>query len=512
MDKRKALINVSISVGFKVIILILTLLSRRFLINKIGDDANGMYALFNGIIGFFAVAELGFGTAIVFSMYKPIVNNDIDVVSGLYHFYKKIYRFIALIILVIGLIVTPLLGFITKDYEANSTLYISFLIYLFAILITYLYSDKVSFINAYTDNHITTIIISLGLILELLLQIIVLLTVKSLILFFATILISNIIQYTVINIVFSKRYSDKINEVKVIDDELKKEVYTNTKAMFSHKIGGVLVTTTDSIIISAFVSLTALGLYTNYISIAVSLTSLLAIVFTSVGAILGHSFATNSKKVFYKNFKFMYYLNFILGFVSMLGFYAIIRPLLKLVLQTDNFLDNKIVFVISLNYFIQFMRRATLSFRDASGIFYYDRFKPIFEGVINLILSIILVIYFDIIGVLIATVITSLLINHIVEPFVLYKYGFEEKPKRFYILNYFSVILFAIAMLVFNFVKISHSNTIVLILVNGFISVGISLVVLILAFIFVKDFREQTKIGFSQIKMFIRKIKDKKKE
>src|SRR5690554_2313455 len=99
MIRKKALYNIIISTTLRVLVLIFGIISRRYLINILGDEATGLFSLFTSIIGFLSIAELGIGTAITFSMYKPIVNNDHDSVSALYFLYKRIYHYILAIIL-----------------------------------------------------------------------------------------------------------------------------------------------------------------------------------------------------------------------------------------------------------------------------------------------------------------------------------------------------------------------------------------------------------------------------
>ena len=99
MDKKKGILNVAISIFFRVFILIGALLVRRFLIKYIGNEVNGLNSLYTSILGFLAVAELGVGSAITFCMYKPIVEGDTDKVSALYHLFTKLYLIIGAIIL-----------------------------------------------------------------------------------------------------------------------------------------------------------------------------------------------------------------------------------------------------------------------------------------------------------------------------------------------------------------------------------------------------------------------------
>lgn len=128
-------------------------------------------------------------------------------------------------------------------------------------------------------------------------------------------------------------------------------------------------------------------------------------------------------------FKQIYVLNFVIAFIFFFGFFVVIDPLIIILFEEASVLPRDIVLIITINYFVQFMRQATLTFKDASGLFYQDRFKPLVEGIVNLILSLILVYILGIQGVLIATIFTNLFITHTVEPFVLYRYGFESKVK-----------------------------------------------------------------------------------
>ena len=111
MDKRKSILNVSVSIGFKMVTMIAVILVKRFLIQICGNDINGLNALYLSIIGTLSVAELGVGSAITFCMYKPIVENDLDTVSALYHLFRRLYLIISGVILVAGLAITPFITY-----------------------------------------------------------------------------------------------------------------------------------------------------------------------------------------------------------------------------------------------------------------------------------------------------------------------------------------------------------------------------------------------------------------
>ena len=490
MDKKKSLWNISVSIFFKIVVLLLTLMTRRVLIQVVGNTANGLLSLYTSIIGFLAIADLGVGSAISFCMYKPIVDNDNKTVSALYRLFIKIYTIIALIILIVGLLVTPILPIIAKDY-GNINIYSTFIIMLLSVVLSYFYSAKVSVINAYKNNYITTIIMSISLVFESVLQIVLLYIFKSFEMYLLCKILSQILQWILTSIYFNKHHKILFQYNNKLDVYTKNEVSKKTKAMFLHKIGTLMVNTCDSIIISAFIGVIILGKYSNYTVIITSMNSILVLFFTPLTSIIGHLCIEANIDTQKKYFNFFYGINFTLGIIFYLGYFSIIDDLINVIFGSNLTLSKDVSFIITLNYFIQFMRTSTLTFRDATGTFYYDRFKPLFEGVLNLILSLLFVVKFGIVGVLVATIITNIVICHIVEPYVLYKHSFNSNPKKYFVVNYVFILIFVVFLLVLSFCHIELHNYWLNILVNGLISVSLSVIPVFIMFFYNKDYRDE---------------------
>jgi O-antigen/teichoic acid export membrane protein len=278
-------------------------------------------------------------------------------------------------------------------------------------------------------------------------------------------------------VVARRQYRDILCTKSRIDPDTRKEVVRNIKAMFMHKIGSLLVNTIDSLVISVFIGVVALGAYSNYTMIQTSLTGLLVLCFAPLTSVIGHFYAEAEQNAVRLRSEMFHGLNFILGAVFFLGYYAIIDDLIALVFSEELIVDKSISFVITFNGFVQFMRQSTLVFREATGTFYNDRWKPLVEGTLNLVLSIALVNTVGITGVILATIVTNLLICHIVEPYVLYRYAFNESPKHYYIENYAMIAAFAAALCVMHLCSVSLDNRWQELLLNGCISVALSSVV-----------------------------------
>ena len=494
MDIVRSKKNIITSVFFKVILLALGIMTTRYLIRYTGNEVNGIYSLFKSIVGFLTIAELGVGTAISYCMYKPIVDGDNAVVSALYRLFKKTYCIIGFLILIAGLCVMPFLPLLAKDYTVDINIYLTYALMLVSIVLSYFYSAKSSLINAYKNNYVTTIISSGGMAVQQVAQMVILIAFRSFVLFLICRIVFVALQWIATEICVRKCHGDILeNKTSKISPELKSEIISNIKAMFMHKIGGALVNSVDSMIISAFCGVVLLGKYSNYVSIMTSMVGVLILFFTPLTSIIGHLYAESGGEELKKYYSFFNGVNFILGAVFFLGYYAVIDEVVFIFFGSGLELPSSVKLVITLNYFIQFLRQSTLLFRDSTGTFYYDRWKPLIEGGANLLLSLLFVYIFPtqykLIGVLVATIITNLLICHTIEPYVLYKHVFKCSMRKREFEIYLQMVVFAVLLFVFEAVNVSLSSVWGTFVLNGCIAVLIAAVSLPITLATNKGFR-----------------------
>lgn len=477
MDKRKSILNISVSIGFKLVLTVLVILVRRLLIRACGNEVNGLNSLYLSLIGFLAVAELGVGSAITFCMYRPIVEGDHNKVSALYHLFRRLYLLIGGIILVAGLVMTPFIHYFARDYaQLDVDLRLTFLLTLISVVATYLFGAKAALFNAYKNNYISTAINSGGQVLQYALQIVTLAVTGSFAWYLVCRTVAAGIQWIATEWISRRKYSHILSNKQKIDRETRQELTKNIKAMFMHKIGSLLVFAVDSVVISAFVGVAALGTYSNYTTIQSGMDGVISLVFSSLISIFGHLYVRENKRVTKAYFEGFCLLNYALGTLFYLGFYAIIDNLVAMLFGIELIVSKTVVAVITVNGFVQFMRRNALAFREATGTFYHDRWKPLIEGALNLILSILFVNWLGITGVIVATIITNLLICHVVEPYVLYKYAFDASPKGYYLRNYSAVLFFVAALVLLDWCMVERESQWVELLINGCIAVGITLI------------------------------------
>ena len=140
----------------KIYNLLLPFVMRTLLIYTLGMAYTGLNSLFTSILSVLSLAELGVGSAMTFSMYKPIAEDDTATVCALMQLYKIYYRVIGLVILVAGTAITPALPFfIKKDVPADINIYILYAINLLTTVLSYwLFAYKNCILYAHQRNDI----------------------------------------------------------------------------------------------------------------------------------------------------------------------------------------------------------------------------------------------------------------------------------------------------------------------------------------------------------------------
>ena len=467
MDKKKGLINIIVGLITQIGILILNLFTKRKLIEVIGIDASGLIALFNSIFTVLSVLELGIGSSITFCMYKPIIENDKKKISALYFLYRKIYFFVALGVLVLSLSLTPLIPFLAKDYSLSFNIYLVYVIYVCCSILSFLYSAKLALINAHKKVYIVNIAKFISVVTKSVIQIVVLLFIDSLYIYISMIAVFEIMTNLLLSIFVSKNYKDIISEKNVVDNETKNTVVKLAKSIFLHKFGFFAINTADSIIIGALISVELLGIYSNYIVLINALMGLAESIFAGLPAIIGYAYLQSNKEKYRSYFKTFYLIYYFIASFIFLCFYKCATPFIKCFFG-NYILGYDVLFIITVNYFIQFLLGAGRLFKDTTDLIYYDRWRCIFEAALNISLSIIFLKLFGISGVLVATIITNLFVSNIIEPHVLYKYGFNSKATKFYLTNYLLILFFVGLLFALHYsLQISFQNDIVNFLLSG---------------------------------------------
>ncbi len=436
--------NLTVALVGQVLGLIISFIARIIFVKKLGSEFLGLNGLFTNILMILSLAELGIGEAITYSLYKPLAKDNTYKCQMLMQLYKKVYTIIGITILGIGILITPTLTFFINNISRIRHVYLIYILFVINTSISYFFSYKRNLIIADQKRYIATIYRYFFYFLLNILQIVYLIFNADYIGYLRLQILSTFLE----NIFISKKANElypylKFNKKVKLDEKSKKEVIRNTKAMLMHKIGGVVVNSTDNILLSKIISLETVGLYSNYYMVFNALNIILVQFFNSLGASIGNLCAIESKEKQYNIFEKIFFLNFWMYFFTSICLVCLLNPFIKLWLGKKYLFSIEIVVILIINFYITGMRKTVLTFREACGLFYKDRWKAIIEAIVNLIFSIILAKRLGIFGVFLGTFISSVTVCNWVEPYVLFKYGFKLKLSK-YFKKYFQYSLFTV--------------------------------------------------------------------
>jgi len=440
--------NIKYAILGQGIVIIMSFITRLVFVRHLPVEYLGLNGLFANIMVMLSLAELGIGSSIIYSLYKPLASKDEEKVAALMGVYKKTYRIIGIVVAFLGLFILPFLTFVVnEEIPTSSSIYIIYLLFLLNAVMGYFIIYKQSILSADQQEYVITSYRSLVTVLANAVQIIFLVLTREYLVF----LILQILATTSLNIILARKVDQRYPFLKIFKDakipkEEVKILTRNVRAMMAHKVGGFVVNGMDNILLTNFVSLVVVGFYSNYLLIINGLWIVYNIIFHSFSASVGNLAATSDKEKIRFNFNAINLLGFwIFGF-SAICLYVLFNLFITVWLGENFLLDGWTVYVIILNFYLRGMRLSVITFHNTLGIFWYTRHKPIFEAIISLGVSIFLGVRYGAVGILLGTTASTLLTNFWVEPYVLYKYGFQS-PVRDYFKRYITYSLLCLLSL-----------------------------------------------------------------
>lgn len=450
MRTKKALKNTTSSVVSYILLALVAFVVQRVFKDCLGKEYLGISSLFSNIMTGLGIVELGFGSAIIVNMYRPVANKDILAIVALMQFYKKIYRIIAFIVLAIGLMILPFTDYLVGDLSVPFNVKVIFLLYLSDSVISYFLTYKRSILYANQQNYYITWIHTVVYLAVNLLQILLLYTTANFYLYILVSMVSRLVENIIINIIADKMYPYLRRKERVpLDGSIKADIKKKVHGLIFHKLASFLVTGTDNIIISLVPGLGVImvGVYSCYSMIITKLTGMIDALFNSITSGVGNLLIEDNKQKSYEIFKVIHFIvTWIYVFVS-ICFYFISVPFIEIWMGEDFVLDRATVLVITCNMFIGGCRASFGTFKSAAGIFYEDRYVPFMESVVNLITSIPLAFAFGVKGVLLGTICSTLFLYIFSYPRYVYRLIFNKGWKVYTVDCMKSVLQFAISFL-----------------------------------------------------------------
>ena len=419
--------NILWGIGGKMISILLPFVSRTILIYRFGVDYVGLGSLFTSLLNMLNFSELGIGSAIVYSMYEPIARGDNEKVCALLNLYKKCYRVIGLIVLVIGLAIVPFLDvLVAGDVPDGMSLEYLYLIYLANTVLGYfLFAYRSSLFSANQNLDITYKVQLVATVFLNVFQILVLIFTINYYFYSVILPLSTILTNLLYGIISIRKYPGLKSRGKVSKEEIH-SIERNVGGLVFQKIGGIVLFSVDSLVISAFLGLTTLGIYNNYYYIVQAVVSFVGIIMSSLLPSIGNSLVLKSKEENYKGFQTQHFLlAWLLSWWSAC-LLCLMQPFIKLWVGEGNMLPFPMVILFFVYFFFHHINDLVGIYKDAAGLWWETKFIPLSAAVVNLILNILLVQILGLPGILISTIIALLFIYIPRDSKILFKKYFEN--------------------------------------------------------------------------------------
>ena len=402
----------------------------------------GAKSLFSNILDFLSLAELGIGLVLVYSMYQPLAENNQRKLIALTQFYRKAYYLIAAMIFGSGLCLMPFLSFFIENMEDVPHARLIFFLYLLGSASSYLFVYKQSILSADQRIYITHILSTVFSVIQCVLQIIILVSGSKYRFFYYLIvqMVLVVFKNFLITRTAGKLYPFLNTKEKVLlTKEEKKAIYKNVFAMFNHHVGAVVLGSTDNLLISKFIGIIYCGFYGNFKMIVNLMNSFISQFFNAMLSSVGNMSALESKETVYKTFKYLHFFSFWLHTFCTVAFIELSNPVLMRVLTMMGVEDVEsygftfpTILMIGLNFYVIGIRKVPLTFKEAMGLLWYDRYKPIVEAFLNVVISIVAIQSMGIAGIFFGTIFSMTVTSLWVEPFVLFKHGLKRSMGEFW--------------------------------------------------------------------------------
>ena len=428
----------------------------------------GLNGLFTNILNVLSFAELGFGTAIVYAMYKPIAQNDTKKISAYMNYFKMVYKIVGLIILVVGFSLIPNLNFFindTAEIPADApALVLIYILYLVNSAASYFFNYKRSLVVATQNGFIDSRNQLEFNFLKCAAQFLILIFLKSYLGYLVIQIACTLLGNMAISVKADKMFPYlKENKDAELNKDEKRSLAKNVVAMSFHKLGSVVVSGVDNILISKFAGIVAMGCYSNYTLLTATIKTVFVQIMTPITASVGNFVAEKTKDDSYNFFHKLFFVNAYGAVFCSSCLMVLANPFIELFWGEQYLFTNDIVLLLLFNFYVDRMRQASQIYIDTNGLFWPIKWKSFVEAIVNLVASLSLLLIFNlgIEGIIIGTLISNFATNFWWEPFAVYKYSFNKNLKDYFI----RYVKYTIAL----FISVLISGGIVSLLPNGIV-------------------------------------------
>ena len=466
---------------------------RTVMIYVMGVEYLGLNSLFGSVLSVLNLAELGVGSAMVFSMYKPIAEDNKSKICALMKLYRTYYRIIGLVIAILGVAITPFIPKLIKgDIPDGLNIYILYLMNLGATVVTYwLFAYKNCLLSAHQRNDISSKISIAVSTVTYIIQILVLVITHNYYIYLMVLLLMNAISNIVTALVVDKIFPGYSAIGNLPKNEISK-INKRVRDLFTAKLGSVIVNSVDTIVISAFLGLKILAIYQNYYYILNAVFGFITVIFSACTAGIGNSIVVETEEKNYNDLKKFTLLMSWLGAFCCCSFTGMYKPFITIWVGKENMLEDSYVLLFCIYFYVKVINALLNLYKDAAGMWHEDRFRPLVTALANLVMNLIMVHFWGLYGIILSTLISMLFVGM---PWlyknlfkVLFHSGGKEYLKQLLVYSLALVLSVSVYKVLVSLINI-QSNIITLI-INAIMAIVVSNVIFFCLFRKQNEFKQ----------------------
>lgn len=505
--------NISFGLVAQLVQMILGFVSRTIFIKYLAVEYLGVNGLFTNVLSLLSLAELGIGTAILYTLYQPIADKDYKKIAALMQLFGKIYMMIAVIIAIAGLLLVPFLDVIVKNppQKIVEDLNIIYLLFLFNTVSSYFFNYKLSLFQADQRSYLISKTNTVVFIFQNAVQIAVLIFFKNFILYLAVQSCSQLLGNLVISF-FVNKYYPFLNQYKKekVDEITKKGIISNVKSTALIKIGGLLVNNTDNLILNHFSGLVMVGLLSNYNLLVGLVSGLIMQVFAGLTAGIANINVTESHEKKIETFNVVNFANFWVFGLASIFLIVLLNDFIELWIGTKFILPFSVLVALVFNFYIYGMQNAVWTFKVTLGYFKQGQYLILLTALINLVLSFLFGSYFGLFGILIATAIARLVTNAWYDPYIIQTLVLKLNPIKYFkkYIKYLIIIIISL-MMIFGVVSFLRFSILVNMMVKVLLCVTIPNLIIYLFFKKEAEFQILNQLLLSVLVKFYKKKRNR---
>lgn len=427
----------------KILTLVLHFASRTIFVIYLGNEFLSINGLLSSVFSFLNITELGIGAALVFAMYDPIAKDDKEKVKQYIAYYKKIYSYLGLAVIGIGLVLLPFINWLVPTDSTTVNVYLAYVLFVANSACSYFfYVARGGFLSAMQQEYRLTLSNCIAQVSTVLLQIAVLVLWENFYLFLAVPIVVLIAQRTVNGIMIGKWHPYvKEKTLGVLSKEEIKPIFKNTYGLAIAKISAIMNNAVDNIVITAVIGLSTVGPYSNYILIMNMISGFASIGFMAVRPSVGNLHASSTVEHKLEIFHDLRLLSFWVYGICGVCYVCLVQQFIPIWIGGGYLMPLSLAIMVALNFVVIGLNSAVSIFREGCGLYYHGRYRPIFTALLNIVLSILFGKLWGSTGIIAATTLSILLTTIWYDAYIVYKYVFHARPMRYLFKYSFDIVL-----------------------------------------------------------------------